>query len=99
VATAYALTAAPYLIVLFRILLRWLKHETFEPDDYLMLFGAVLYAVFTAAFVVAVSPSSLDECSCRVVRSIQADLHPGIPRHQHQPDISQGIEAQSSPIR
>jgi hypothetical protein len=55
VAAAYVLTAASYMIILSRILFRRLKHEAFKPDDYLMLFASVLYTVYTAAFIMAVS--------------------------------------------
>jgi hypothetical protein len=99
VAAAYALTAASFLIILSRILLRRLKHEAFKPDDYLMLFATVLYAVFTAAFVIAVSVSRLSGYSSFAISSKCADLVKGIPRHQSQPGFSPKFEARSSPIR
>jgi hypothetical protein len=55
VGAAYFLTAASFTVILSRILFRRLKHEAFKPDDYLMLSATVLYAIYTAAFIVAVS--------------------------------------------
>ena len=52
---AYVLTVLSYLIILSRTLFRRLKHETFKPDDYLMLASAAIYAAYTGTFIVAVS--------------------------------------------
>jgi hypothetical protein len=57
---AYSLAAASFLIILIRTLLRRLKHQSFKPDDYLMLIAIVLFAVNTAAYPLAVS--RLDRC-------------------------------------
>jgi hypothetical protein len=53
--SAYILTALSYTIIAGRTLLRRLKHEKFQPDDYLMLFATLLYAMNTAVYPVAVS--------------------------------------------
>ena len=52
---AFALTGLSYLIILSRTLFRRLKHETFKPDDYLMLVSTAIYAAYTGTFIVAVS--------------------------------------------
>jgi hypothetical protein len=57
--SAYVLTALSYTIIACRTLLRRLKHEKFHPDDYLMLFATLLYAVNTAVYPVVVSNSVL----------------------------------------
>ncbi len=51
---AYVLTAFSYLIILTRLAFRRLKHEAFTVDDYLMAFGMVLYALFTASYPMSV---------------------------------------------
>lgn len=49
----FALTVLSYLIILSRTLFQRLKHETFKPDDYLMLVSTVIYAAYTGTFIVA----------------------------------------------
>lgn len=56
--SAYAFTAASYVIILARTLLRRLKHEKLLLDDYLMLFSMVFYAFNTAAYPITVSVAS-----------------------------------------
>ena len=53
--SAYALTAASIAIILSRALLRRLRREKFQPDDYLMLFAIVFYAMNTAVYPIVVN--------------------------------------------
>ncbi|KAG4432288.1 hypothetical protein IFR05_012236 [Cadophora sp. M221] len=48
--SAIALTAASFLIILSRTFLRRLKHEKFQPDDWLMLVSIIFYVVFTSTY-------------------------------------------------
>lgn len=57
--SAVALTAASFLVILSRTVLRRLKHETFVPDDWLMLGSIVFYIVFTATYPVVVCTHSI----------------------------------------
>lgn len=58
VESAYAFTAASFIIILFRTLLRKLNHEKLLPDDYLMVFSIIFYAVNTAVYALTVSDIS-----------------------------------------
>ena len=55
--SACLLTAVAYSIVLFRIILRRLKHEKLEPDDYIILFALIFYTITTASYPIIVSVS------------------------------------------
>jgi len=55
--SAAFLTAIAYSIVLLRTVLRRLKHEKFEPDDYVMLFALLLYTINTISYPIIVSIS------------------------------------------
>lgn len=54
-AVAIALTTLTYLIIVIRLIFRKLKHEKFQPDDYLISFAFVFYIVDTISTVVIVS--------------------------------------------
>lgn len=56
VVSAYVLTAISYVIIVTRVVLRRLKHQSLKPDDYLMLIGMVFYAFITAVYPNVVSP-------------------------------------------
>jgi hypothetical protein len=53
--SACLLTALAHSIVLFRTILRRLKHEKLEPDDYLSLVALIFYTVTTASYLIIVS--------------------------------------------
>lgn len=52
--TAYALTVLGFAIIVSRIVLRILNHETFKPDDYLILGATVFYVLNTAVTPIVV---------------------------------------------
>lgn len=56
---AVFLTAIAYAIVLFRTILRRLKHEKYELDDYVMLAALVFYTVNTVSYPIIVSTPHL----------------------------------------
>jgi hypothetical protein len=57
--SAAFLTAIAYAVVLFRTVLRRLKHEKFAPDDYVMLVALLLYTINTASYPIIVSTSQI----------------------------------------
>ena len=50
--TAYILTIVSFLIIFARIFLRWIKNESFKPDDWLMIAAIPVYAADTACYQV-----------------------------------------------
>jgi hypothetical protein len=56
--TAYVLTALAFMIILSRIILRYLKNESFKPDDWVMLASIPVYFVNTACYQVIIPNGS-----------------------------------------
>jgi hypothetical protein len=64
--SAVFLTALAYATVLFRTVLRRLKHEEFEADDYVMLVALLFYTINTASYPIIVGASqTLNEATER----------------------------------
>jgi hypothetical protein len=65
--SAYVLTALSYVIILTRLSLRYLKHERFKVDDYLMGIAIIFYALHTAVYPIVVrghiDEDKIDRCA------------------------------------
>ena len=95
---AFALTVLSYLIILSRTLFRRFKHETFKPDDYLMLVSMVIYAAYTGTFIVAVSLPCTGSGPHGTISGGRAEAMTGISWYQHQSNKSRALEGGPDPI-